>query len=156
MYKDFRRILINTLLKLVFEKSCSSSSLPHTRTWNTVVVWYWQWLYQDECKPKIVWIFQRFLLFTMLQSSPCLFSPLCKICRQHISVPATIKKRQLQDSVTTDRYSMDYTPGKLLTLTKSTRQQHHKSKGGNPCTVIFGSLGPMIQWWWLKVEWHLW
>lgn len=29
---------------------------------------------------------------------------------------------------------MDYTPGKLLPLTKSTRQRHHKSKEGNPCS----------------------
>lgn len=44
------------------------------------------------------------------------------------------RKGQSQDSVTLDCYSMGYTPGKLLTLTKSTRQRHHKSKGGNPCS----------------------
>lgn len=48
---------------------------------------------------------------------------------------------------------MDCTPGKLLTLTKSTRQHHHKSRGGDPCTAISGSLGAMIQGW-FKVEGH--
>lgn len=58
-----------------------------------------------------------------------------KICRQQcISVPTTKKKRSVTRFRDFDCYSMGYTPGKLLTLTKSTRQQHHKSKGGNPCS----------------------
>lgn len=95
--------------------------------------------------------FSRCLLF-MLQSS-YLLSPLCGILERKLAKSVGNKsqcqpperKSQSQGSVAKDRYSMDYTPGKLLTLTKSTRQQHHESKGGNPCTAILGSLGTMIQ-----------
>lgn len=84
---------------------------------------------------------------------PCLLSPVCgmsegkpaKSVGNKSQRQSPKRKCQSQNSVTTDCYSMDHTPGKLLTLTKSTRQQHHKSKGGNPCTAILGSLGTMIQ-----------
>lgn len=101
----------------------------------------------------------------MLPKSPCLFSPLCGMLEGQLakSVGNNVsqcqppkRKGQSQDSVTTDCYSMGYTPGKLLTLTKSTRQRHHKSKGGNPCShfriswdydtaVIKGRMTPLVK-----------
>lgn len=74
----------------------------------------------------------------------CFSPPLCGMLEQKLAksigniaqCQPPQRKHQSQDSVTKGCYSMDHTLGKLLTQTKSTRRQHHKSRGGNPCTAI--------------------
>lgn len=135
VYEDIRRVLFQNQYRLLKFISKSQLLLNSTTTYpeNKILLLcdnnIGSSLCQDKLKSKTVWIFQRCLLF-MLQSCSCLFSPLCgnveeetsKICRQQISVPITTKKKSVSRFCGQDCYSVDYTPGKLLTLTKSTRQ----------------------------------
>lgn len=96
-----------------------------------------------------------------LSSKPLIFPPVYGMLEKKLAKSVSSKSQRqhmkeksvLKISAAPNCYSMDHTLGKLLTLTKSTRQHHHRSRGGNPCTAFSGSLGAMIQWW-SKLDWH--